>query len=172
MHTWLLVSSLIGGGLVIAYRVRETTRPVTPRKIVIPPLAMSTGFGMFVYAPTRIPLLWALTAFALGALVLSYPLVKSSRLHMLAGVVMLKRSRAFLWIIFGLFALRFAARRYVEQYVDTIQTGALFFVLAFGMIVTWRVRMYLEYRALMKRHQPSGVSASGWDEPHSAALGE
>lgn len=172
MHTWLLVSSLIGGGLVIAYRVRETTRPVTPRKIVIPPLAMSTGFGMFAYPPARIPALWALTAFALGALVLSYPLVKSSRLHMVSGVVMLQRSRAFLWIIFGLFALRFAARRYVEQYVDTIQTGALFFVLAFGMILTWRIRMYLEYRALMKAPRASGPNGSSWEKAPSAALGE
>ena len=77
MHTWLLVSSLIGGALVMAYRVRETTRPVTARKVIIPPIAMSTGFGMFAYAPARIPVPWAATAFALGALVLSYPLIKS-----------------------------------------------------------------------------------------------
>ena len=154
MNTWLLVCSLIGGALVMAYRVRETTRPVTTRKIVIPPLGMSTGFGMFAYAPTRIPALWAVTAFALGALVLSYPLVKSSRLHVVGDAVMLKRSRAFLWIILGLFALRIAARSYVEQYVDAIQTGAIFFVLAFGMILTWRVRMYLEFRKLQRDAQP------------------
>jgi membrane protein CcdC involved in cytochrome C biogenesis len=172
MHTWLLVSSLVGGGLVIAYRVRETTRPVTPRKIVIPPLAMSTGFGMFAYAPARIPVLWALAAFALGALVLSYPLVKSSRLHKVGDAVMLQRSRAFLWIILGLFALRFAARSYVEQYVDTLQTGALFFVLAFGMIVTWRARMYVEYRNLCSGKAPSRARGAGWDNAASAALGE
>lgn len=154
MHTWLLVSSLIGGALVMAYRVRETTRPVTARKVIIPPLAMSTGFGMFAYPPARIPALWAVTAFALGALVLSYPLVKSSRLHVVGDVVMLKRSRAFLWIIVALFALRIAARNYVEQYVDVLQTGALFFVLAFGMILTWRVRMYLELRKLQRQAPP------------------
>lgn len=160
-HTWLLLSSLIGGGLVIAYRMRETTRPVTPRKIVIPPLGMSTGFSMFVYPPARIPLLWALIAFAFGALVLSYPLVKSSRLHKVGDAVMLKRSRAFLWIIFGLFAIRFAARHYVEQYVSAIQTGGVFFVLAFGMILVWRLRMYLEYKKLMR--EPAQEGGARWD---------
>jgi membrane protein CcdC involved in cytochrome C biogenesis len=172
MHTWLVVSSLIGGALVIAYRVRETTRPVTPRKIIIPPLGMSTGFSMFAYAPARIPPLWALAAFAMGALVLSYPLVKSSRLHIVGDAIMLQRSRAFLWIIFGLFALRVAARSYVEQYVSAIQTGAIFFVLAFGMIVTWRVRMYLEYRKLKKAVEPARAKGTGWDKRPSAALGD
>jgi len=169
MNTWLLVSSLFGGALVMAYRMRETTRPVTPRKIVIPPLGMSTGFGMFAYAPTRIPALWGVTAFAIGALVLSYPLVKSSKLERQGDVVMLQRSRAFLWIILGLFAVRFLARRYVEQYVSPIQTGSIFFVLAFGMVLTWRVRMYFEYRKL---HKPAPPPGTAWDSTRPATAGE
>lgn len=156
-NTVLLSSSVLGALAVMAWRVRETTRPVTVRKIVIPPLGMSTGFSMFLYPPTRIPFTWALVAFLFGVLVLSYPLVKSSKLTRVGDTVMLKRSPAFLWIIVGLFAVRFAARRYVEQYVDPLQTGALFFVLAFGMIVTWRVRMYLEYKRLIS--QPSAADA-------------
>ena len=171
MNTWLVVSSLIGGALMLAYRIRETTRPVTPRKIVIPPLGMSTGFSMFAYAPARIPALWGITAFAIGALVLSYPLVKTSRLQRRGEVVFLQRSRAFLWIILGLFALRFAARSYVEQHVSTIQTGAIFFVLAFGMVLVWRVKMYLEYRKL-ERLEPRPGLGTRWENATSPALGE
>jgi membrane protein CcdC involved in cytochrome C biogenesis len=145
----MVVSSLVGFALVMAWRMRETARPITAARIVIPPLAMATGFGMFAYAPARIPGSWALAAFALGALVFSYPLVRSSRLVRDGNVVTLHRSRAFLWIIAGLFVVRFAARSYVEQYIDMFQTASLFFVLAFGMIVTWRVRMLLEYRKLL-----------------------
>jgi membrane protein CcdC involved in cytochrome C biogenesis len=150
MNTWLLVSSLIGAALVMAYRVRESTRPITARKIVIPPLAMSTGFGMFAYPPARIPPLWAASAFLCGALILSYPLVKTSKLMRVGELVMLKRSKAFLWILVGLVVIRIALRSYVGQYVDPLQTASLFFVLAFGMIVVWRVRMLIEYRQLVR----------------------
>jgi membrane protein CcdC involved in cytochrome C biogenesis len=148
MHTFLVLASLAGAAAIITWRLRETKRPVTVRKIVIPPLGMSTGFCMFLYAPARIPVSWALIAFVIGAGLLSIPLVKSSRLTRQGDVVMLQRSRSFLWILLGLFALRFAARSYVEQFVSPLQTGSIFFVLAFGMISCWRVLMFLEYRKL------------------------
>jgi membrane protein CcdC involved in cytochrome C biogenesis len=148
MHTIFVLASLAGAAAIIAWRMRETTRPVTARKIVIPPLGMSTGFFMFAYAPARIPVSWALCAFVLGAGVLSYPLVKTSKLTRQGDVVTLQRSRAFIWILLGLFAVRFAARAYVEQLVSPLQTGSIFFVLAFGMISCWRVLMFLEYRKL------------------------
>jgi membrane protein CcdC involved in cytochrome C biogenesis len=148
MNVIPIIVSLVGAAAVLAWRMRETTRPVTARKIVIPPLGMSTGFSMFAYAPMRIPLLWGLSSFALGALVFSYPLIKSSKLVRDGGHVMLRRSPAFLWILLGLVAVRLALRGYVEQYVSPVQTGSIFFVLAFGMIVTWRVLMFREYRRL------------------------
>lgn len=134
----------------MAWRVRETTRPVTVKKIVIPPLGMSTGLFMFAYPPTRVPLSWALMAFVIGAAVLSYPLIKTSVLMRRGDTVFLQRSPAFLWILVGLVAVRLGARSYVEQHVDTLQTGSLFFLLAFGMIVRWRVGMFLEYRKLVR----------------------
>jgi membrane protein CcdC involved in cytochrome C biogenesis len=150
MHASWIVPSLLGAAVIFVWRKRETQRPVTERAIVIPPLGMATGFSMFVILPaTRIPWTWALCAFAIGALVLSYPLIRTSRLHREGDVVMLQRSKAFLWVFVGLFAIRFAARAYVEDYVSTLQTGALFFVLAFGMIVRWRIAMYREYKQLV-----------------------
>ena len=35
-----------------------------------------------------------------------------------------------------------------DTVVNIEQTGALFFVLAFGMILRWRMRMFFEYRRL------------------------
>ncbi len=161
MHTPLLFASLIGAVAVIAWRLRETSRPVTLRKIVIPPLGMSTGFCMFAFAPTRIPLSWGLSAFALGALVLSYPLVATSQLRRDGDDVLLHRSKAFLWVLLGLFAVRLLARNYVEQYVSPLQTGSIFFVLAFGMILRWRAAMYLQYKKLVAEREHALVRARG-----------
>jgi len=62
-HPAVLFTSLLGAAAVMAWRIRETSRPITAPKIVIPPLGMSTGFIMFAYPPARIPLSWALCAF-------------------------------------------------------------------------------------------------------------
>jgi membrane protein CcdC involved in cytochrome C biogenesis len=156
MHPPLVFMSLLGAAAILAWRVRETSRPMTARKIVIPPLGMSTGFSMFAYAPARIPLWWGLSAFLAGALVFAYPLNKSSQLTRHGDVILLRRSKAFLWILLGLVAVRLIARSYVERYVDPLQTGALFFVLAFGMIVHWRARMYLQYRQLTRAEPAAG----------------
>jgi len=152
----------VGGAVVIlAWRVREQQRPVTARSILIPPLGMSTGFCMFLVPIFRVPWSWALGAFVLGALVLSYPLVHTSRLTRTGDVVMLTRSRAFLAILVGLVVLRLALRGYVEHLVSHTQTAGLFFILAFGMIVRWRVGMYLEYRRLTEtRPVPSSPQRS------------
>jgi len=40
---------------------------------------MATGFSMFVVSGFRVPLAWALAAFLIGALVLAYPLIRTSR---------------------------------------------------------------------------------------------
>ena len=148
MHTTTLLASLAGGAAVLVWRIRETQSPATARKILIPPLGMSTGLFMFVAPPARVPLLWALGAFLVGAVCFSYPLIHTSTLTRSGDAIFLKRSRAFLGILLVLLAVRLLARNYVEQYVDAIQTGSLFFLLAFGMILPWRIVMYLRYRKL------------------------
>lgn len=146
--TLLAVVSLVMAGLVLAWRVRESTRPVTLPKIVIPPLGMSSGLLMFLFPPARIPWSWAIGALLLGAVVFAYPVIKTSVLIRADDKILMRRSKAFLWILLGLVAVRLIARNYVEHYVNPIQTGALFFLLAYGMIVRWRLQMLWQYRAL------------------------
>lgn len=153
----VIVTTLVGAAAVMVWRVRETRTPVTPAKLLMPPLGMSTGFCMFVAPQMRIPIAWGLCAFAAGALLFSYPLIHTSRLHVENGVVMMQRSRAFMIILVVLLILRLLLRGYVEQYVSMFQTGAIFFVLAFGMLLPWRVVMFLRYRALTRgRATPAG----------------
>jgi membrane protein CcdC involved in cytochrome C biogenesis len=155
METAPVLASIAGAAAVLAWRVRETRRPVTVAKLVAPPLGMSTGFLMFLVPETRVPAIWALGAFAVGALLFSYPLIHTSRLVRQGDTISLQRSRAFLWILLGLFAARFVLRSYVVRFVSIPQTGAIFFVLAFGMIVPWRLTLYARYRRL-RAESPGG----------------
>lgn len=142
------IGSLIGLAAVLMWRVREARGPVSLKKIVIPPLGMATGFSMFFVPAFRIPWSWGLAAFLAGAVVLAYPLLRTSRLVRDGDVVLMQRSSAFFTVILALAAIRLAARGYFDQFLTVQQTGALFFVLAFGMILRWRLRMFLEYRAV------------------------
>jgi membrane protein CcdC involved in cytochrome C biogenesis len=146
----LLVATLAGAAAMIAWRYRESSAPVTLRKIVAPPLGMSTGLAMFLSPAFRIPWTWAAAAFLLGAVVLAIPLARTSRLVRSGDLVLVQRSRAFLWILLGLVAVRFALRAYVEHFLSQAQTGAVFFLLALGAIVRWRAGMLLSYRRLLR----------------------
>lgn len=140
--------SLLGAAAVLTWRYRETSAPVTARSLLAPPLGMSTGLFMFLAPQTRVPFTWALIALLLGALVFSIPLARSSKLTREGDALFMRRSPAFLWILLGLLAVRFALRSWVEQYVTQAQTGALFFLLAFGAIVRWRWSLWREFNRL------------------------
>ena len=71
-----------------------------------------------------------------------------ARLVRQGDAIMMKRSNAFFTVILALAAIRFLARSYLDTVISAQQTGALFFVLAFGMILRWRAQMLMEYRKL------------------------
>ena len=62
--------------------------------------------------------------------------------------VMMRRSNGFLLILLALLALRLLLHEYVGALLPPKQTAAIFFILAFGMILRWRTGMYLRYRAI------------------------
>ena len=142
------ITSLLGFMGVMAWRIREGRTAVTARKIIIPPMGMATGFCMFFAPAFRVPLLWAAIAFIIGAVLLAWPLLATSRLVRDGDAIMMKRSGAFFAVVVVLFAIRYFARGYFDSIMTLEQTAALFFVLAFGMILRWRLSMLREYRLL------------------------
>ena len=149
--------ALAGAAAMIAWRYQETSAPVTLRKIVIPPIGMSTGLCMFLAPAARVPWAWAAAAFALGALVLFFPLARSSRLIRDGEAVMMRRSKAFLWILLGLVAVRLALRSWAELWLSPIQTGAIFFLIALGAVIRWRVAMLRSYLRLVRSPALAGI---------------
>ncbi|MGG6313761.1 CcdC family protein [Paenibacillus macerans] len=133
---------------VLFIRLKASRRPVTVKKIIIPPLGMTTGFAMFVVPETHIPILWALIAFACGWLLFSYPLIRTTKFENIDGEIFAERSRSFVLILIGLLVVRLLLHEAVEQYISVLQTGAVFFLLAYGMIIRWRLFMFRQYRRM------------------------
>jgi len=144
-----ILASLAGLIAVTSWRLREVRTAVSLRKIVIPPLGMATGFCMFLVPAFRIPWIWAMAAFLAGAVALAYPLLLTTRLIRQGDAIVMQRSNAFLAVLFVLAAVRFLARGYLDTVLSAQQTAAIFFVLAFGMILRWRTRMLLDFRKLL-----------------------
>lgn len=152
------VVSLVGLAGVLAWRVREGRSAVTIKKLVMPPVGMATGFSMFVVPMFRVPWSWALAAFLTGAIVLAYPLLLTSSLRRDGDTIMMKRSSAFFAVVIVLAAVRYFARGYFDRYLTLEQTGGLFFILAFGMILRWRMKLLSLYLKLARPEMPLGAA--------------
>jgi membrane protein CcdC involved in cytochrome C biogenesis len=145
------LGSIAGAVAVMLWRIRETRVPVSTNTIVLPPLGMATGFSMFIMPAFRVPWSWGIASFLIGVAALAYPLIRTSRLVCEGNVVTVQRSNTFLAIVIVLAGVRIAAHGYLDTVLTVQQTAALFFVLAFGMILRWRTQMFLEYRALIRK---------------------
>jgi len=149
-----ILASLAGLIAVTAWRLREVRTAVSLRKIVIPPLGMATGFSMFIVPAFRVPWAWAGTAFLIGLVALSLPLLLTTRLIRVGSAIMMKRSSAFLAVLFILAAVRLLARGYFDTILTVQQSAGLFFILAFGMIVCWRTKLLIDFRRLTAEYAP------------------
>lgn len=109
---------------------------------------MSSGSCMFTAPMTRVPWSWAIIALSLGFFVLSRPLVSSTRLEPRDGMVYMTRSRAFLAILLVVLAIRLLLHEYGGRLVSPLLTASLFYLMAFGMIVRWRMLMHRQFRRL------------------------
>jgi membrane protein CcdC involved in cytochrome C biogenesis len=150
VHPFLPPAGLIGV-LVLAgllWRLRAPERVLTARRILLPPLGMSTGCGMFLVPALRLPWSWAAAALLAGALVLSYPLRHLSRPVRRGDHLVLPRTLALPAVLIGLAALRLGIRAWAGRMLPPGQTASLSYLLALGMIGRWRLSLYREFRRL------------------------
>lgn len=146
--------------MALIMRIKASKRPLTVRKIMIPPVGMATGFCMFVIRDIQIPWMSALIAFLVGWFLFAYPLILGTKFEQVGSDLFVKRSKAFLFILVALIVIRLALHGYVEQFVTLPQTGGIFFILAFGMILHWRLNMLMRFKR-MTRGSENGSSPTG-----------
>ncbi|MGE8203957.1 CcdC family protein [Heyndrickxia sp. NPDC080065] len=148
----IIVSSVLAlcmGLLVIFVRMKASHKPASAKKIILPPIFMSTGMLMFIEPFFRVNLTEILEAVLVGML-FSIVLVKTSRFEIRENDIFLKRSKAFGFILIGLLLIRLVAKLILSAEIDVGQLSGMFYLLAFGMIVPWRIAMYIQYRKLYK----------------------
>ena len=95
------VLALFMGTIALIVRTKAAKRPVTPLKIILPPLFMSTGALMFIFEEFRVPLPQVLEALFVGML-FSIILIKTTNFERKDSDIYMKRSKAFLFILLGL----------------------------------------------------------------------
>ncbi|MFD1926658.1 CcdC family protein [Sporosarcina siberiensis] len=151
--TYLIIGStvlaLFMGTLALIVRSKAANRPVTIKKIVLPPLFMSTGALMFIFKEFRVPPVQILEAVIVGML-FSIILIKTTNFEFRNEDIFMKRSKAFVFILLGLLIIRLVGKLVLSSTIDIGELGGMFWILAFGMIVPWRIAMLIKFNKLTK----------------------
>lgn len=153
-NTLLLISTTIVATIMaiimIFIRLKAAERPTSVKRIIIPPLMMSTGSLMFVFPPFHISWLQVAEALTVG-MVCSIFLIKTSKFKVHQHEIYLIPSKAFIFILFGLLAVRVIFKLLIGSTISFGETSGMFFLLAFGMIATWRLAMLYQFLKLSKK---------------------
>jgi membrane protein CcdC involved in cytochrome C biogenesis len=128
-------------------RMKAAKKPATAKKIILPPIFMSTGALMFIMPMFRVTPLEFVEALAIG-MFFSIFLIKTSSFEIRDNDIYLKRSKAFMFILIGLLLIRIVMKSYLSTTIDVGELSGMFWILAFGMIVPWRIAMYRSFRKL------------------------
>ncbi|QKS71338.1 cytochrome c biogenesis protein CcdC [Paenalkalicoccus suaedae] len=146
--TFFMIAATLMAIMAIFVRMRAMKRPATARKILIPPIAMSTGFLMFFYPPVQaITALEVVESLTVGAL-FSILLIKTSSFEIRDNDVYMKRSKVFPFILVGLLIARIIFKLTFGINFEYEVLAGMFFLLAFGMILPWRIAMYRKFKAM------------------------
>jgi len=137
------------GVSVMVMRMKAAKKPVSPKKIILPPFFMSTGALMFIFPYFRISGQEILQA-AIAGILFSFLLIKTTKFEIKDNDIYLINSKAFIYILFGLLAIRIVAKYILSSSIDVGPLGGMFWMLAFCMIVPWRIAMFINYKKLTK----------------------
>lgn len=143
------IMAIIMGSFVMVLRMRASKKPTNEKKIIIPPIAMSSGALMFLFAQFRVPPMQILEAAAVGV-VFSTILIATSKFEVKGHDIYLKRSKAFVFILVGLLIFRIVAKMILSSSIDVGELAGMFWILAFAMLLPWRIAMLIQFKKIKK----------------------
>lgn len=156
---WLIASTVVACFMAVTMifiRLKASKQPASVKKIILPPLFMSTGALMFVFPEFQVKWVQVVEAFSVGV-IFSFFLIKSSKFEIKNQAIYLIPSKSFIFILFGLLLVRIIMKLAIGATISFGETSGMFFLLAFGMIVTWRIAMLYKFKKLEKQLAYSGT---------------
>ena len=142
--------AFIMGAVVIAIRMKAQQFPVNEKKIILPPFFMATGALMYVVPYFRLTGLEIIECIVLGV-VFSTILMWTSRFETHGSEIYMKRSKAFPVILISLLLIRTLIKIFISNKIDPGELAGMFFLLAFCMIVPWRLAMLYKFKKVKKQ---------------------
>jgi membrane protein CcdC involved in cytochrome C biogenesis len=143
--------AILMGTFIMMMRLRSQRKPVNAKKILIPPIAMSTGALMFVFEEFRVPPLQILEAIVVGV-IFSFVLIATSKFEIRDNEIYMKRSKAFFIILVSLLLIRTLGKVVLTDSFDPGELAGMFWLLAFAMLWPWRIAMLIQYKKIEKSH--------------------
>ncbi|MDQ0214659.1 membrane protein CcdC involved in cytochrome C biogenesis [Oikeobacillus pervagus] len=153
------IMAVIMGTLVIFVRMKAAQKPTSVKKIILPPFFMSTGALMYIFPQFRLTSMEIIESIVVG-LLFSIILIKTSNFEIKENDIYLKRSKAFIYILIALLVVRLVGKVLLSSTIEVGQLSGMFFLLAFAMIVPWRIAMYLQYRKLLNKVRQDSIEAN------------
>ncbi len=151
--TYLVLSILIAfvmGAAVIVIRMKAQKYPVNEKKILLPPFFMATGALMYVVPYFRLSNFEILESIVLGVF-FSSVLIMTSHFETKGSQIYLKKSKAFPLVLITLLLVRTVLKVFIGSNIDPGELAGMFFLLAFSMLLPWRLAMLRRYRKI--KHQ-------------------
>lgn len=145
-----ILFAFLMGVVVIIVRMKAQNFPVNEKKIILPPFFMATGALMYVVPYFRLSGMEMLECLILGVL-FSTVLIWTSRFEVKGSEIYMKRSKAFPVILISLLLIRTLIKIFISNRIDPGELAGMFFLLAFCMIVPWRLAMLYKYKKVKKQ---------------------
>lgn len=138
------------GAAVIVIRMKAQKYPVNEKKILLPPFFMATGALMYVVPYFRLSNFEILESVVLGV-IFSSVLIMTSHFETKGSQIFLKKSKAFPLVLITLLLVRTVLKVFIGSNIDPGELAGMFFLLAFSMLLPWRLAMLRRYRKI--KHQ-------------------
>lgn len=147
-------------------RFKNTQKPVKGKMaLMMPAIGMAMGFSMFINEALRPTMEQVIISIVLGAL-FSIVLIQTSKFEVKEGQIFLQRSKWFAMGIFGLLFLRMGMKFFLtgSMELDAGQMSGSFFVMAYFMILPWRLGMLYNYTKIERQMAVEKCIVEGYKE--------
>lgn len=149
---YFIISMLVAlfmGVAVIVVRMKAQNYPTNIKKIILPPFFMSTGALMYIFPYFRLTTMEMIEAVFVG-MFFSVFLIFTSNFEVKDNKIYMKRSKLFPLILITLLVIRSVMKFFLSSAIHPGELAGMFFLLAFSMIVPWRIAMYIKYKKIVR----------------------